>query len=144
MHAESVLSVCCRNLTSECSIQQTAVGPPGNLPLHMLVYRASLSQGLAASFRVRQPLHSLKSWSRIYPSRSMAIDSAVMQQDGKVRLRIPLCLADSFETQLVGSCHARLCIAWQNYDALCEKLKEISTLNGIAGLLGWDEMVSTC
>ncbi|KAK9857243.1 hypothetical protein WJX84_005190, partial [Apatococcus fuscideae] len=29
----------------------------------------------------------------------------------------------------------------KDYDDLCEKLKEISTLNGISGLLGWDEMV---
>ncbi|GLC44578.1 hypothetical protein PLESTM_001617300 [Pleodorina starrii] len=29
----------------------------------------------------------------------------------------------------------------QAYDALCERLKEISSLNGIAGLLDWDEMV---
>lgn len=27
------------------------------------------------------------------------------------------------------------------YDALCERLKELSALNGISGLLGWDEMV---
>ena len=31
--------------------------------------------------------------------------------------------------------------AVQDYDALCEKLKEISTLNGVSGLLMWDEMV---
>lgn len=27
------------------------------------------------------------------------------------------------------------------YDMLCEKLKEVSALGGISGLLGWDEMV---
>jgi hypothetical protein len=29
----------------------------------------------------------------------------------------------------------------QAYDALCERLKEISALEGISGLLDWDEMV---
>ncbi len=29
----------------------------------------------------------------------------------------------------------------QAYDALCDRLKELSALNGISGLLGWDEMV---
>ena len=31
----------------------------------------------------------------------------------------------------------------KDYDTLCEKLREISTLNGISGLLGWDEQVRT-
>ena len=26
-----------------------------------------------------------------------------------------------------------------DYDALCERLREISALNGVSGLLGWDE-----
>eukprot|EP00242_Pyramimonas_sp_CCMP2087_P016560 CAMPEP_0198204252 /NCGR_PEP_ID=MMETSP1445-20131203/7647_1 /TAXON_ID=36898 /ORGANISM="Pyramimonas sp., Strain CCMP2087" /LENGTH=555 /DNA_ID=CAMNT_0043876041 /DNA_START=119 /DNA_END=1783 /DNA_ORIENTATION=+ len=29
----------------------------------------------------------------------------------------------------------------KDYDTLCEKLQEISTLNGVSGLLGWDEQV---
>lgn len=29
----------------------------------------------------------------------------------------------------------------QAYEALCGKLKELSSLGGISGLLGWDEMV---
>ncbi|KAI7846262.1 hypothetical protein COHA_000242 [Chlorella ohadii] len=29
----------------------------------------------------------------------------------------------------------------QDYEALCKKLKEVSALSGISGLLGWDEMV---
>lgn len=28
----------------------------------------------------------------------------------------------------------------QDYDKLCDKLKELSSLEGISGLLGWDEM----
>ena len=28
-----------------------------------------------------------------------------------------------------------------DYDALCERLREISALNGVSGLLGWDEQV---
>lgn len=27
----------------------------------------------------------------------------------------------------------------QTYDKLCEKLKDLSALQGISGLLGWDE-----
>jgi len=34
-----------------------------------------------------------------------------------------------------------LLYAVQVYDVLCERLKEISTLNGVRGLLMWDEMV---
>ena len=29
----------------------------------------------------------------------------------------------------------------QLYDSLCSKLKELSALNGISGVLQWDEMV---
>lgn len=32
-------------------------------------------------------------------------------------------------------------VSSQDYDTLCERLKEISTLNGVSGLLMWDEMV---
>ena len=32
----------------------------------------------------------------------------------------------------------------QAYEKLCSKLKELSALNGISGLLGWDEMVRAC
>ena len=28
----------------------------------------------------------------------------------------------------------------QSYDKLCERLKELSNLNAISGLLGWDEV----
>lgn len=30
----------------------------------------------------------------------------------------------------------------QEYESLCEKLKEISTLSGVNELLSWDEMVT--
>lgn len=40
-----------------------------------------------------------------------------------------------------GACSAvDACV--QDYDLLCNKLKELSTLGGINGLLMWDEMVS--
>ncbi len=29
-----------------------------------------------------------------------------------------------------------------DYATLCERLREISALNGVSGLLGWDEQVS--
>ncbi len=32
----------------------------------------------------------------------------------------------------------------QAYDKLCGKLKELSALQGISGLLGWDEMWVGC
>jgi hypothetical protein len=33
------------------------------------------------------------------------------------------------------------CCAKQEYEKVCEKLKELNSLEGISGLLGWDEMV---
>ena len=32
----------------------------------------------------------------------------------------------------------------QDYETLCKKLKEMSTLGGISGLLGWGEQAITC
>jgi hypothetical protein len=33
------------------------------------------------------------------------------------------------------------CLLPQAYDELVKKLRELDALNGISGLLGWDEMV---
>lgn len=41
---------------------------------------------------------------------------------------------------MLCACRCLLCVS-QTYDALTKKLKEVSALGGISGLLGWDEMV---
>lgn len=34
-------------------------------------------------------------------------------------------------------------MCWQAYDELAKKLRELDALNGISGLLGWDELVGS-
>jgi hypothetical protein len=54
------------------------------------------------------------------------------------------CAFDSVEPPTQGTAHAAAnsCAVSgpQDYDKLCDKLKELSSLEGISGLLGWDEM----
>ncbi|BDA49961.1 Thermostable carboxypeptidase 1 [Coccomyxa sp. Obi] len=59
----------------------------------------------------------------------------------QVDLQVNTPVADEPQVVVAPKASSAPHTAKQDYDMLCEKLKEISTLSGISGLLGWDEMV---
>lgn len=98
------------------------------------------------SYAARQPTHCL-SLSFPYKTAPIATEihpmarlTAITTARGTPYRSTPSCchLPQTCQS-LQTCCQLRVCL--QAYASLCSKLKELSSLNGISGLLQWDELV---